>query len=67
MFKITGACIKEISSWPTVLSTGIALTTETVSKEKDAVAWVREPTVPAERPLFVSEVSVNYCGFSGVA
>jgi hypothetical protein len=26
------------------------------------LAWVREQTVPAERPLFVGEVSVNFYG-----
>jgi hypothetical protein len=31
-------------------------------KQTNSVALVRERTVPTERPPFVDEVSVNFCG-----
>jgi hypothetical protein len=30
---------------------------------KEPVAWVRERSIPTERPPFVDEVSVNFCGY----
>jgi hypothetical protein len=32
---------------------------------KNSVAWVREQTIPTERPLFVSEVSANILRMEG--
>jgi hypothetical protein len=31
-----------------------------------AVAWVRERTIPTERPPLVGEVSANFCGWRGL-
>jgi hypothetical protein len=33
-------------------------------KNLDSVAWVRERTIPIERPPLVGEVSANFCGYS---
>jgi hypothetical protein len=41
-----------------------------LSKEQsktNSVAWVRERTIPTERPQLVGEVSANFCGQKGVA
>jgi hypothetical protein len=32
------------------------------TKKLNSVAWVRERTVPTERPPLVGEVSANFCG-----
>jgi hypothetical protein len=31
-------------------------------KKLNSVAWVRERTIPTERPKFIGEVSVKFCG-----
>jgi hypothetical protein len=36
------------------------------SPQTNSVAWVRERTIPTERPPLVSEVSGNFCGWGGV-
>jgi hypothetical protein len=33
--------------------------------KKDSVAWVRERTIPTERPLFVGKFSVNFLRIEG--
>jgi hypothetical protein len=32
---------------------------------KNSVAFVRERTIPTERPLLVGEVSANFCRYRG--
>jgi hypothetical protein len=32
------------------------------SAKKNSMVWVRERTIPTERPLLVGEVIVNFCG-----
>jgi hypothetical protein len=47
---------------PKKLTTAGSEELEAESNETDPVAWVRERTIPTERPPFVSQVSVNFCG-----
>jgi hypothetical protein len=35
---------------------------EHLSSRKDSVTWVRERTLPTERPPLVGEVSNKFCG-----
>jgi hypothetical protein len=30
---------------------------------KNSVSWVREGTIPTERPPLVDEVNINFCGY----
>jgi hypothetical protein len=32
-------------------------------EELNSVAWVRERTIPNERPPLVAEVNANFCGY----
>jgi hypothetical protein len=32
------------------------------TQKKHSMAWVREQTIPTERPPLVDEVSANFCG-----
>jgi hypothetical protein len=41
--------------------TDCATTAHTYHDIKNSVAWVRERTIPTERPPFVTEVSANFC------
>jgi hypothetical protein len=36
-------------------------TSDNMQEKKNSVAWVREQTIPTERPLLVGEVSSNFC------
>jgi hypothetical protein len=33
-------------------------------KQTNLVAWVRERTIPTERPPLVGEASANFCGYN---
>jgi hypothetical protein len=47
-----------------VLTAGecVAETEGKKTQTKNSVAWVRERTIPTERPPLVREVSANFCG-----
>jgi hypothetical protein len=37
-------------------------TTTTTTKKLNSMVWVRERTIPTERPPLVGEVIANFCG-----
>jgi hypothetical protein len=55
-----------LCSWCTSKTERVSDTWNVFSPLK-SVAWVRESTIPTERPPLVYEVSANFCGKRGVA
>jgi hypothetical protein len=51
---------REKVSWQRRTTIGSAETFKT--KKLNSVAWVRERTLPTERPPLVGKVSANFCG-----
>jgi hypothetical protein len=41
---------------------GLPATPDFGTKKLNSMVWVRERTIPTERPPFVGEVIANFCG-----
>jgi hypothetical protein len=57
-------CIISLTFLPqgSVSALSVKFICNTVNKKKNSMVWVRERTIPTERPPLVGEVIANFCG-----